>query len=135
MFGIRIKGTKQSGGGGSHLTFDLRDILAAVGEPVLSSRWRCRGLWYLTVRDGEFNEFREERRKFTGEEMMRFAGSITQTIDGRFEARSGGAAKRSWLVILAVDSSWFEVWSPKREVLERVRARFENVSDISAAAA
>ena len=135
MFGIKIKDSKRSGGGSSFLSFDLRDILAAVGEPVFASRWRCRDLCYTAVRDGRFDEFREARRKFTGEEMVQFAGSIHQTIDGRFEARGGGAAKRPWLVILAVDSSWFEVWSSKREVLERVRARFEKVSDLPAAAA
>lgn len=135
MFGIKIKDTKPSAGGGSFLSFDLRDILAAVGEPVLSSRWRCRDLWYIAERDGKFNEFREARQKLTGEEMIRFAGSIHQTIDGRFEARGGGAAKRPWLIILAVDSSWFEVWSSKRKVLERVRRRFEKVSDLPAAAA
>ena len=135
MFGIKIKDTKTSGAGGSSLSFDLRDILTAVGEPVLSSSWRCRDLCYTAVRDGKFDEFREARRRLTGEEMIQFADGIHQTIDGRFEAHSEGVAKRPWLVILAVDSSWFEVWSSKHEILKRVRARFEQVSDLPAAAA
>ena len=135
MFGIKIRDAKLSGGGSSYLSFDLRDILTAVGEPVFSSRWRCRDLWYTAERDGKFTEIREARRKLSGEEIMRFAAGIHQTINGRFEARGGGAAKMPWLIILAVDSSWFEVWSSKREVLERVRAHFEQVSDLHAAAA
>jgi hypothetical protein len=88
------------------------------------------------VREGEsVGEFYEGRRELTGEEMRRFAGTVLQTIDGHFEAHSGGAAKRPWLIILAVDSSWFEVWSSKPAVLEGVRARFKHVSDIPAGAA
>jgi len=135
MLGIKIKDSKTSGGGGSFLSFDLRDILAAIGEPAFISHWRCRDLCYTATGGEKFTEIREARRKLSGEEMMRFASEIHQTIDGRFEAHNGGGAKKPWLIILAVDSSWFEVWCSKREVLERVRTSFEKVSDLSAAAA
>jgi hypothetical protein len=135
MFGIKIQDLKQSSSGGSSRSFDLRDILRLIGKPVLSSRWRCHDLWYTAVRDGKFDEIREARRKLSGEEMMQFAASIHQTIDGRFEARGGGAAKKPWVIILAVDSSWFEVWSSKREVIEKVRAGFEKVSNLPTGAA
>ena len=133
-FGIKIR-DRRSGGANSFLSFDLRDILEAAGEPVLTSRWRCRDLCYTAARGGRFDEFREARRKLNGEEMVRFAAGIHQTLDGRFEARAAGAARRPWLIILAVDGAWFEVWSSKRAVLERVRARFGEVSDLPAAAA
>jgi hypothetical protein len=134
MFGIKIQDSKQSNGG-SNRSFDLRDILTLIGEPILSSRWQCRDLWYTAVREGKFDEIREVRRKLSGEEMMQFATGLHQTIDGRFEARSGGAAKKPWLIILAVDSSWFEVWSSKREVIEKVKAGFEKVSELPEGAA
>jgi hypothetical protein len=135
MFGVKIEDLTTSEGGGSFLSFDLRDILAVVGEPALTSRWRCRGLRYLEGGEGSVGEFHEERREFTGDGMQRFAATVLQTIDGRFEARSAGAAKRLWLIILAGDSSWFEVWSSKPAVLESVRGRFKNVSDLPAGAA
>jgi hypothetical protein len=135
MFGIKIRDRISTKSGGRALCVDLRDILAAVGEAALTSRWRCRDLWY-TIRDGgKMDEVRESRRQLTGEEMQRFAATVLQTIDGRFEARSGGAAKHPWLVILAVDSSWFEVWSSKRAVLESVRTHFREVSDLPATTA
>lgn len=135
MLGIKIQDSIRSPSGGSFLSFDLRDILAVVGEAALTSRWRCRDLCYTAVRDGGIGEFREARRKISGAELARFAASVHQTIDGRFEARGSGAAKHPWLIILAVDSSWFEVWSSKREVLKSVKARFQQVSDISDRAA
>ncbi|SRR5258705_2405180 len=135
MLGIKIKDSKTSGGGCSFLSFDLRDILSAIGDPASVSHWSCRDLCYTGKKGENFTEIREARRRLSGEEMMRFASEIHQTIDGRFEARNGGGARRPWLIILAVDSSWFEVWSSKREVLERVRTRFEKVTDLPAAAA
>src|SRR3954447_901647 len=106
MLGIKIQDARSLGSGGSFLRFDLRDILAVVGEAVLTSRWRCRNLCYTAVRGGVIGEFREKRRKLSGEELIRFAAGVYQTIDGRFEARGGGAAKHPWLIISAVDSSF-----------------------------
>jgi hypothetical protein len=135
MFGIKIQGSNRSKSGGRVLSFDLRHILTLIGEPILASSWRCRDLRYIAEIDGAFDEIREAGRKLSGEEMMQFAARLHQTIDGRFEARSGGSAKKPWLVILAVDSSWFEVWSSKRDVIERVKAGFDNVNDLPKGAA
>ena len=135
MVGIKIQDSTYSPSGGRILSFDLRDILAVVGDPVLASRWRCYDLCYTTVDDNEIGEVRGQRRKLSGEELIQYAASVQQTINGRFEARGGGAAKRAWLIIEAVDSSWFEVWSSKPEVLERLKARFQQVIDISSGAA
>lgn len=130
FIGIKIEDKKVEATSGNYLSFDLRHILNAIGEPVLYSQWDCLDLWYTASRDGELYEFQETRRKLSGQEMIQLAESIHQTIDGRFEARSDGATKRLWLVILAVDSSWYEVWSSKREVIERIRICFEQVSDL-----
>lgn len=110
-------------------SFDLRDILAIVGEPALQSDWRCQDLWY-TVKDEDSDEYVKAPRKVTGAELLRFADVVMQIIDGRFEASSAGAAKRPWLMIMAVDSSYWEVWSTKQEVLEIVRARFSDAVDL-----
>jgi hypothetical protein len=59
------------------------------------------------------------------------ASRIHQTIDGRFEARSEGAAKNPWLVIVAFDSSWFEVWSSKPWVIEKIKTNFQDTTDIT----
>jgi hypothetical protein len=113
------------------LSFDLRDILAVIGEPVRKSRWRCYDLWFTAKRNEKFSEFRESRLKLTGDELMQFAFEIHQTIDGRFEATGEGAAKKPWLVIKAVDSSWFEVWTSKPKIIEKLKERFQIVNEIS----
>lgn len=122
MLGIKIQDSSAG-----HLDFDLRDILLVIGDSVGTSEWRCRDLWYTAAKDGKFGEFRERRRRFSGKEINEFAAEVHQTIDGRFVAKSTGG-KRPWLVILAVDSSWFEVWSSKPKVLENLQGRFTKVS-------
>lgn len=130
MLGVKIQDSKQSNGS-NFLSFDLQHILAAIGEPVLKSRWRCRNLWYTTTKNGEASEIRETRLNLSGEELIELSSGIHQTIDGRFEARGEGAAKKPWLIIVAFDSSWFEVWSSKPAIHERIRKHFKKVSDIS----
>jgi hypothetical protein len=129
MLGIKIQDKRQSNGI-SFLSFDLRDIIAVIGEPVLSSRWLCYDLCYTANRNGRSVEIREERLKISGEELIHLASSIHQTIDGRFEAKSGGAAKMPWLIIIAFDSSWFEVWTSKPQVIEKLKEHFQMVNDI-----
>lgn len=122
MLGIKIQDSAAG-----HLGFDLRDILLVIGDSVRASQWRCSDLWYLEERDGQVGELRERRRRFSGEEIIEFAAGVRQTIDGRFVAKST-EGKRPWLIILAVDSSWWEVWSSKPKVLENLKSAFTKVS-------
>jgi hypothetical protein len=40
-------------------------------------------------------------------------------------------SNKAWLIIKAVDSGWFEVWSSKPKVLEEMKHRFVKVSTLS----
>ena len=129
MPSIRIQDKRKDTG--RALGFDLRDILAEIGEPVLTSRWRCQKVWCTAIIDGAPFEFRDDRFKLSGEELVKIALEVHQTIDGRFEAKGQGAAKKPWLVIVAHDSSFYEVWSSKPWVIEKLKARFEDVTDFT----
>lgn len=126
IFGIKIQDTRPGGG---WLCFGLSDILDVIGEPALSSEWRCLNLWCIATRDETVYEFRERRLRFTGKELFEFAARVQQTIEGEFIAKKQGSNK-AWLIIKAVDSSWFEVWSSKPKLLEEFKSRFTKVSSI-----
>jgi len=64
MLGVKIQDKRISGSGGRTLNFDLRDILAVIGEPIRKARWRCRDLWCTANTDGEPISIREERLGF-----------------------------------------------------------------------
>ena len=59
-----------------------------------------------------------------------FPARIGQVIDGEFIAKKHGSNK-AWLIIKAVDSGWFEVWSSKPKVLEEMKSRFVKVTPLS----
>jgi hypothetical protein len=56
-------------------------------------------------------------------------GQLLQVIDGDFEAFDEN--NRCWVIIRAVDSSWWEVWSGDTSVLDAVRVRFQNTEPVS----
>jgi len=126
MFGIKIQDTRPGGG----LSFGLADILKVIGEPALCSGWRCLNLRYIGPKDETWDEFFEKRRRLSGQEFFHFVARIGQVIDGEFIAKKHGS-NRAWLVIKAVDSGWFEVWSSKPKVLEEMKSRFVKVTPLS----
>jgi hypothetical protein len=130
MQGVTIGAKLQLNSGEKRLKGDLEEILSVIGERVLTSRWRCWDLDFILKNDGDWYSNKDKKMKLSGEELVKFAESVGQTIDGRFEARSEGATKHPWLLIVAFDSSWYEVWSSKSWVIERVKEHFKDVTDI-----
>jgi hypothetical protein len=114
------------------LTFDLVDVLHALGPKVVSSRWRCSNLWYVSANEQDIEVL--ERASAQGElvdggDLLRAAGRLSQVIDGQFEGLIGD--RDPWVIFRAVDSSWWEVLSDERSVLDAVRARFQSVEELS----
>jgi hypothetical protein len=132
MQGIKIKDSIRAESG-YYLSFDLKEIFVAIGDSVLSSTWRCYDVECTGENAGELYKVSDEEQNISGDELLRVVSGIDQTIDGEFEAFYGEG--EPWLVVKAVDSSWFEVWSHDTEILERVRKSFREVSDLSADAA
>lgn len=130
MQGVKIQDKRKSSGGGNILNVYLKDILPLLGEKVLTSRWRCWDLDYIQMLEGEPYGNRDKTMKISGAELMEFSERAGQIIDGVFEAKSEGAAKHPWIKIVFFDSSWAEVWSSKPWVIEKIKERFENVTDI-----
>ena len=127
MFGVKIQDTRPGGG---WLSFGLADVLKVIGEPALSSQWRCVNMRYIGPKDDTWYELHEKRRRFAGQEFFDFVARIGQVIDGEFIAKKDGSNK-AWLIIKAVDSGWLEVWSSKPEVLEEMKRRFVKVTSLS----
>ena len=129
MFGIKIQDTRHGGG---WLSFGLADVLEVIGESVLGSDWRCLNLRYIGPKGETWYELFEKRRRFSGPQLIEFVAGIGQVIDGEFIAKKHGSNK-AWLIIKAVDSGWFEVWSTKPKVLEEMKNRFAKVSSLPSA--
>lgn len=130
MQGVKIQDKRESSSG-RFLNVYLKDILPLLGEKVLTSRWRCWDLDYSLKRNIEWYSKKDKTMKMSGEELVKFSENVGQIIDGKFEAKSEGAAKHPWAKIVFFDSSWAEVWSSKTWVIEKVKEHFEDVTVIS----
>ena len=131
MRGVEIRdGIERSG----FLAFDLAEILDALGSLTATSTWRCRDLWVtgredLEVRALEAASESPEGISMTTDELAGFAAQVAQVIDGEFSAIVPGETE-PWLVIRAVDSSWWEVFSANGRVFDALRLRFTDLRDV-----
>lgn len=64
----------------------------------------------------------------SGQRLREFAEDVTQVIDGVFSGFESGSAE-PWVVIDAVDSSYYLVRSDDSSVLDAIRSTFRQVSD------
>jgi len=133
MQGLKIKDFRQTELG-SFLNFDLKEIFSAIGDPVTVSTWKCHNVECTGENAERLYELSEEGYSVSGKELVAIVAGIFQTIDGEFEAYRDGK-EDPWLVVNAVDSSWFEVFSVDSAVLESIRSRFQDVSELSPTAA
>ncbi len=127
--GIEIKDVD-----GGCLSFDLKDILPLAGGRAAASQWRCRFVECVGESAEELHAVSDAGRRISGDELLRIASNLLQVIDGQFEAYGNGGAE-PWLVVKAIDSSSFEVWSDAPDVLATVRQAFREVSDLPPGAA
>lgn len=130
---------------GGLLAFDLKDILEAL-EPLLH-RWT----WHVGNMETVSNAVpiaEPEGQWLSSRELTDFANAIAQTIDGTFIAYPKEHGTRgvsevgdldeleiafptslAELMIVAVDSSYFEVYAKDPKVTELLRRRFTDVRE------
>jgi hypothetical protein len=117
--------------GGGWLTFDLAELLDALGPDALAAHWRVLPpLSYVADADVAAFEVAEPAPGpwLAGPAFRAAAGAIHQVIDGRFEAvHESGAGRGPWLTLRAVDSSWWEVYSDDPTVEAALRSAFHDV--------
>jgi hypothetical protein len=104
-------------------------VLAALGERGTNSEWRVRDVW-ATGDDASAAELGslDGTIAVTGQRLRELAEDVTQVIDGVFSAFESGSVE-PWVVVEAVDSSYYLVRSDDPSVLDVIRNTFHHVSD------
>jgi hypothetical protein len=114
------------------LSFDLTDLLDVVGADAVGSTWSVRGVECVgpsAEAVAALHKASDESEELSGERLVALAREITQVIDGEFIGRRLTESD-PWIVIRAVDSSWFDVETTDEALLLKLRARFNEVSDL-----
>jgi hypothetical protein len=114
---------------------DIR-VLAVDLRHVLAAPWAARHKFSVACsrRMGHGRQIRVELESFddtttvSGQRLRELAEDVTQVIDGVFSGFESGSAE-PWVVIDAVDSSYYLVRSDDSSVLDAIRSTFRQVSD------
>src|SRR5262245_15139740 len=108
------------------LAVDLRHVLTALGSRALSSDWRVRNVW-ATGNATSALESLDDQQTVTGATLKSLAENVIQIIDGEFAAFDPGSVT-AWVIVEAVDSSYYTVRAEDDAVLETIRRSFQEVS-------
>ena len=128
------------------LAVDLSDILRAVRSRAVKSVWRASPVEALFAGDpfverdeiwgtgdgaDELDELGRSGQRVSGARLVQLAAKVTQIIWGEFKGYDSASTVDPWIIIIAVDSTWFEVRSTDDEALSRLQASFKDVSQVA----
>ncbi|HTG32151.1 MAG TPA: hypothetical protein VLB76_04420 [Thermoanaerobaculia bacterium] len=110
------------------LGFDLAEVLDALGPRVARSAWAIEGLKYVSRDETDIPVLHGgDGARVLGTELLSSLPNLLQVIDGEFRAFK--ADGELWVILRAVDSSWWEVVSDDSAVLSAIRDQFLNVDE------
>lgn len=115
---------------GGSLSFDLRDLLETIGEDATKSLWRAPGVNYVSSDEREIPVMESLGRgeEVQGDDLRGGISRLLQVVDGDFEAFLDNE-ESPWLILRAVDSSWWEIVCYREVVRNAVKRRFDLVEE------
>lgn len=123
MHGIRVRDLAPQG----YLACDLRDFLDLLGEATDCSQWLVsEDTWAIGDRADELETLGDGLTRIPGSQLRALAGAVTQVIDGEFTGYKP-AETRPWVVIRAVDSSFYEFFCCEATMLQKARESFRAI--------
>jgi hypothetical protein len=135
MHAIRIHDLAPQG----FLAFDLKEILNALGPRGLTASWTVGGVpsqgqGFSATGKGadEMEEFARSGARLSGRHLARMARNVVQVIWGEFTAFEDSFSAHPWVVLIAYDSSWWEVRSAEAALIDRVARAFRQVDRLGA---
>ena len=109
----------------------LAAVLDALGSGVSTSQWTGRRLHYCSKDNQDISSLEQLGlgRAIPGTEFLNALPNLAIVIDGEFAATD--AEGRPWVILNAVDTTWFEVTSADPAVYAAIKSRFEAVEEQS----
>ena len=118
------------------LDFDLRDLLAILSPRSQESEWVVcpvvlfkskEDMFEATDKGGDQLEIlAEARTRVSGDNLAAIAARTRQVIWGQFIAYLGQKPE-PWLILSAIDSTFWEIITEDTSVLEKIKQAFKDV--------
>ncbi|RYF21659.1 MAG: hypothetical protein EOO77_05625 [Oxalobacteraceae bacterium] len=114
------------------LAFDLRDVLRVLAPRSFAAKWTIKApdTWSFeaTGAGGErLEELAEMLAQIDGSELAAIADATVQVIWGDFVGALSDDSTQPWLIIRAVDSSFFEIETSDESALAAIKSAFKDV--------
>jgi hypothetical protein len=117
-----------------YLAFGLKDILALLRPGSDSAEWEIdhadEEFWAAGEDVREIEALAGSGKQVSGEALRSLVDSLHQVIWGEFRAFDGSASS-PWVIVRAIDSSYFEIETDDDVVVDLVRRHFNNVQSAS----
>lgn len=124
MKAVAIHDTSPAGA----LSFDLADLLLVAGPRARESTWQCQLVECVGALADVLHSMSDRGIAISGDALVHIASGVTQVIDGEFIAQRPDETA-PWLIIRAIDSTCYVVISDDHALIDRIRARFQDVRD------
>ncbi|OAP34322.1 hypothetical protein ATB98_23705 [Sinorhizobium saheli] len=116
------------------LPFDLRDFLELLAPRARTALWTVSAVdagyqWFDATGPGGANleAMAQSDKRVTGQLLTEAARDTLQVIWGEFTGSLPQAPDQDWVIIRAIDSTFYEVTTNDDEVLRQVEASFGDV--------
>ena len=107
----------------ANVSCDLPGLLDALGPKAHRSEWTIERLHYVSRNECDIPVFHgESGARVQGAALVSGLTDLLQVIDGDFRAFNADAT--AWIVLRAVDSTYWEVISEDQAAIAAIRERF-----------
>ena len=118
--------------GKGYLAVDLLNTLALLENHLGPLEWVASDVWATGERSQELEALAEKGARIKSEQLLVLAKAVNQVIDGEFKGYLADAEK-PWVIVRAVDSSWYELHCEDVAVIEQAKQRFKETKAIESA--
>ena len=117
---------------GSVLAFDLRDLLRVLAPQSLAASWTINSPGEAAFDATGAGALRlqalaDTQAQIIGEELLTIADNTVQVIWGDFVGALSTEPDQEWLIVRAVDSSFFEIETSDATSVAAIRSHFSDV--------
>ncbi len=122
------------------LTFDLSDLLLLLKPSSMKATWMVSSVkssdpsqtWFEAVGDGaeQLEGLADTGVRISGAELAILAANTRQVIWGQFTAFL--ADRDEWVTVRAIDSTFYEITTSDKTVLNAIEAAFDDAREVEA---
>ncbi len=122
---------------GHVLALDLRDLLRLLAPRSLQANWTVLAVksskpgheWFEATGEGgeQLEGLAQNNARLSGSDLAALAENTQQVIWGEFVGSAPTQPDKTWVVIRAVDSTFYEIETDDETILNKIRSTYKDI--------